>query len=140
MIFVNLPVVELDRATAFYEALGATRNPRFCDATAACMVFSKNIHVMLLTHARFQDFTPRKIADARTVSEVLLCISAERRAEVDEIMARACAAGGAGDPCPLQEHGFMYGRSVEDPDGHVWEIVWMDPDAATAGDPATAGA
>jgi predicted lactoylglutathione lyase len=126
LIFVNLPVSDLDRAIAFYEGIGATKDERFCDGTAACMVFSETIFVMLLTHAKFQQFTPKAIADAGKVSEVLLCLSEESRAAVDERIARAKAAGGLPDPSPKQDMGFMYGRSFEDPDGHIWENLYMD--------------
>lgn len=132
LIFVNLPVSDLPRATAFYEAVGARRNEQFCDGTASCMVFSDTIHAMLLTHDKFRSFTPRKIADAREVSEVLICISADSRQEVDDMVARASDAGGKADPAPKQDHGFMYGRSFEDPDGHIWEVMWMDVAAAKA--------
>ena len=131
MIFVNLPVADLARATGFYEAVGATKNPQFSDATASCMVLSETIHVMLLTHDKFGQFTPKRIADAHAVSEVLICISADSRAEVDDIMDKALAAGG-GEPREPQDHGFMYGRSFEDPDGHIWEPMWMDLEAAKA--------
>ena len=130
LIFVNLPVADLARATAFYQAIGATRNPQFSDDTASCMVFSDTIHVMLLTHDKFGQFTPKKIADARASSEVLICISADSRAAVDDVVARGARAGGAADPAPKQDFGFMYGRSLEDPDGHIWEVMWMDVDAA----------
>jgi hypothetical protein len=126
MIFVNLPVTELEKAVAFYEAVGATRNPQFSDHTAACMVFSETIHVMLLTHEKFTQFTPRPVADARAASEVLLCLSAESREAVDEMVGAAAASGGVADPGFKQDHGFMYGRSFEDPDGHIWEVMWMD--------------
>ena len=132
MIFLNLPVTDLERATAFYEAIGATRNPQFSDETASCMVFSETIHVMLLTHEMFRRFTPKDIADARKSSEVLICLSAESRAEVDDILTKAQAAGGRADPGPVQDHGFMYGRSFEDLDGHIWETMWMDVVAAQA--------
>ncbi len=131
LIFVNLPVADLPAAKAFYEAIGATNNPMFTDETAACMVFSETIHVMLLTHAKFAQFTPKRIADAREASEVLLCVSADSREEVDNIMERALAAGGR-EPREKQDHGFMYGRSFEDLDGHIWEPMWMDVEAATA--------
>ena len=138
MIFVNLPVTDLKRATAFYEAVGATKNPQFSDDTASCMVFSDTIFVMLLTHEKFRQFTPRPIADARAATEVLLCLSADSREAVDETVGKA-AAGGRLDPAPKQDHGFMYGRSFEDPDGHVWEVVWMDVEAAMkAGEQAAA--
>lgn len=130
MIFVNLPVTDLARSTAFYESVGATKNERFCGPTASCMVFSETIHAMLLTHDMFRSFTPKQIADARTSSEVLICISAESREEVDQTIDRARQAGGAIDTSPKQDHGFMYGRSFEDPDGHIWEVMWMDAAAA----------
>jgi uncharacterized protein len=131
MIFVNLPVSDLARATAFYEAVGAHKNEQFCDGTASCMVFSETIYAMLLTHEKFSQFTPKKIADAKTVSEVLICLSADNREGVDEMVGKAKAAGGIVDPCPKQDYGFMYGRSFEDPDGHIWEVMWMDVAAAT---------
>lgn len=140
LIFVNLPVGDLARATAFYEAVGARKNEQFCDGTASCMVFSETIHAMLLTHDKFRQFTPKKIADARTVSEVLICISADNREEVDEMVAKAKVAGGTLDPCPKQDYGFMYGRSFEDPDGHIWEVMWMDIEAAMAAQSKTAAA
>jgi hypothetical protein len=131
MIFVNLPVSDLQRATSFYEAIGAVKNEQFCDGTASCMVFSETIHVMLLTHEKFRQFTPKAIADARATSELLICLSAESREAVDETLSKA-AAGGKLDPSPKQDHGFMYGRSFEDPDGHIWEVMWMDLEAAKA--------
>src|SRR5688500_17452804 len=116
MIFVNLPVADLPAAKAFYEAIGATNNPQFTDDTAACMVFSDTIHVMLLTHAKFAQFTPKRIADAHATSEVLIAISADSREGVDEITEKALAAGGR-EPREKQDLGFMYGRSFEDLDG-----------------------
>jgi uncharacterized protein len=130
LIFVNLPVADLPAAKAFYEAIGAVNNPQFTDETAACMVFSETIHVMLLTHEKFGQFTPKKIADAHTSSEVLICISADSRDAVDEITDKALAAGGR-EPREPQDYGFMYGRSFEDLDGHIWEPMWMDLEAAT---------
>ncbi|MCG7392990.1 VOC family protein [Microvirga sp. ACRRW] len=132
LVFINLPVSDLDRANAFYEAIGATRNPQFSDHTAACMVISETIHVMLLTHDKFRQFTPKKIADARETTEVLICLSAGSREEVDATVAKAAGAGGRADPGPQQDYGFMYGRSFEDPDGHIWEVMWMDLEAAKA--------
>ena len=132
MIFVNLPVADLERATAFYEAIGAEKNQQFCDGTASCMVFSEAIHVMLLTHDKFRQFTPKEIADARATSEVLICLSADSREAVDDMVDRAGSVGGAIDPSPKQDYGFMYGRSFEDPDGHIWEVMWMDVEAAKA--------
>ena len=133
MIFVNLPVADLARSRSFLEALGAVNEPRFTDETAACMTLSESIHVMLLTHDKFRQFTPRPIADARAGSEVLLCLSADSRESVDATIARAEAAGGSADPGPKQDYGVMYGRSVADPDGHIWEIMWMDAGAAEQG-------
>ncbi len=127
MIFVNLPVADLDRAVAFYEAIGAVKNPRFSDATAACMVFSDTIHAMLLTHAKFRQFTSKAIPDARQTCEVMIALNVDSRAEADAIVGRGADAGGRADPNPVQDLGFMYNRTVEDPDGHVWEIFWMDP-------------
>jgi predicted lactoylglutathione lyase len=140
LIFVNLPVSDLARATAFYQAVGAEKNPQFSDGTASCMVFSDTIHVMLLTHDKFRQFTPKKIADAKTSSEVLICVSADSRDAVDGMLGKAQAAGGSIDPSPKQDYGFMYGRSFEDPDGHIWEVMWMDVAAATAAQSAAADA
>lgn len=131
MIFVNLPVSDLSRSVAFYEAVGATRNPQFSDDTAACMMFSDTIHVMLLTHAKFAQFSPLPIADAWATTQMLLAISADSRADVDRVTEAALAAGGA-QAGPTQDHGFMYGRSFADPDGHIWEPHWMDVGAAQA--------
>ncbi len=130
LIFVNLPVADLPRATAFYEAVGAVKNPQFSDHTASCMVLSDIIHVMLLTHDKFRQFTRKRIADSRETTEVLICLSAESRESVDGTIAKAAAAGGRIDPGPKQDYGFMYGRSFEDPDGHIWEVMWMDVAAA----------
>ena len=138
LIFINLPVSDLARATAFYQAIGAEKNEQFSDGTASCMVVSETIYVMLLTHEKFRQFTPKKIADARTSSEVLICISADSRAAVDDMVGKAQAAGGVIDPGPKQDHGFMYGRSFEDPDGHIWEVMWMDVAAASAAQTAAA--
>ena len=138
MIFVNLPVSDHDRATAFYQAIGGEKNAQFSDETASCMVFSDAIYVMLLTPEKFRQFTPKKIADARTSSEVLICISADSRAAVDDMVGKAQAGGGVIDPGPKQNYGFMYGRSFEDPDGHIWEVMWMDVEAATKAHSASA--
>jgi uncharacterized protein len=137
MIFVNLPVANLDASKRFYEAVGFTNNQQFTDDTAACMVLTDTIHAMLLTHDKYRQFTTKAIADARTTSEVLICISAESRAHVDRIIARAKTAGTVIDPTPTQDFGFMYGRSFEDPDGHIWEVMWMDA-SALAENPPTA--
>ena len=133
MIFVNLPVSDLRKSRGFLEALGAVNEPKFTDDTAACMTISESIHIMLLTHAKFSQFTPRPIADANAGSEVLLCLSSDSRESVDSTVERGVAAGGTADPSPKQDYGVMYGRSVADPDGHIWEIMWMDPAAAERG-------
>jgi predicted lactoylglutathione lyase len=140
LIFVNLPVSDLRRATAFYEGVGAKKNEQFCDETGSCMVFSDTIHAMLLTHDKFRQFTPKDIADSKKTSEVLICISADSREGVDDMVNKAKAAGGRVDPCPKQDHGFYYGRSFEDPDGHIWEVMWMDVAAALAAQGANAAA
>ena len=124
LIFVNLPVSDLKRANTFYQAIGAVKNEQFSDDTASCMVFSDTIHAMLLTHDKYRQFTSKKIVDARTSSEVLICISADSRTEVDDLVGKAKAAGGGLDPTPQQDFGFMYSRSFEDPDGHIWEVMW----------------
>jgi predicted lactoylglutathione lyase len=131
MIFVNLPVSDLKRATAFYQAIGAVKNEQFSDDTASCMVFSDTIHAMLMTHDKYRQFTSKKIVDARTSSQVLICISADSREEVDSVVGKAGAAGGVIDPSPQDDFDFMYGRSFEDPDGHLWGVNWMDFEAAT---------
>ena len=138
MIFVNLPVGDLQKSIAFLEALGAVVEPKFTGDTAACMTLAENIHVMLLTHEHFSQFTPRPIADAKAGSEVLICLSANSRESVDSSIERAVTAGGTADPAPKQDYGVMYGRSVSDPDGHIWEIMWMDPAAAERGAEAVA--
>ena len=141
MIFVNLPVTDLDRSKAFYEAVGAANNPAFTDDTAACMVVEEGaIHVMLLTHEKWATFTSKAIPDAHTTAQVLICVSADSREAVDGQVDKAVKAGGKADPTPTQDYGFMYGRSFEDPDGHIWEVMWMDPTAITAGEPAEANA
>ena len=129
MIFVNLPVRDLKASTAFYTALGGALNPQFSGEKSSCMMFSDTISVMLLTHEHYRQFTQRPIGDARRESQALLALSADSRDAVNATLAQAAAAGGYADPNPAQDHGFMFGRSVEDPDGNVWEIMWMDPAA-----------
>lgn len=125
MIFVNLPVADLKASMAFYEAIGFENNPQFTDETAACMVWSEAIHVMLLTHDKWRTFTDRPIPPS-TSSEVMLCISYDSRDAVDEMTTQAENHGGTADVNPAQDHGFMYSRSFADPDGHVLEPMWMD--------------
>ena len=134
MIFVNLPVEDLDRSIRFYEAIGARKEPKFSNETAAMMVFSETIHVMLLTKPFYATFTGKLIADAHATSQVLLALSADSPTAVDRMVEAAAGAGGKADPGPKQEMGgMMYGRSFEDPDGHHWEPMWMDAQMAEAG-------
>jgi predicted lactoylglutathione lyase len=135
MIFVNLPVKDLERSKAFYEGLGFRNEPKFSNEAAAMMVLSDTISVMLLTHPFYATFTRKPIADANNSSQVMLCISCESPAEVDQIAGAAAAAGAKVDE-GLQDQtkgGPMYGRDFEDPDGHQWELMWMDPQFAAAG-------
>jgi hypothetical protein len=131
MIFVNLPVADLAKSKAFYQALGFVNEPRFTDDTAAAMQWSETIVVMLLSHDKWRSFTSRAIPDAKKTAQVALCISMDDRAAVDAITEAAAAAGGGADPNEPQDYGFMYSRSFEDPDGHIWEPLWMDPKMAS---------
>ena len=125
MIFVNLPVADLPRAMKFYDALGFTNNPQFSDAAGACMVLSETIHVMLLTHAKWAGFTTRPICPAGS-SEVSLAITVDSKDEVNRLVDAGAAAGGTADVNPPEDHGFMFQRTVADPDGHIWEPFWME--------------
>lgn len=127
-IFVNLPCTDLKRSKKFFGALGWSFNPQFTNDDAACLVIADTIHAMLHTPASFLRFTKKAITDARTSTEVLLALQLEGKDQVDAIMAKALAAGGR-EPREPEDHGFMYGRSFEDPDGHIWEVFWMDPQA-----------
>lgn len=131
-VFVNLPVADVARATAFYEAIGCTMDRRFSGPTASAMVFSESLTFMLLHRDFFQTFTPRAIADATAVTEVLIALPLDDRAAVDTLVAKAVDAGGSGDIRPVQDMGFMYGRSFTDPDGHIFEPFQMDVAAAQA--------
>jgi uncharacterized protein len=128
MTFVNLPVKDLGRSIEFFSQLGFGFDPQFTDDTASSMVISDDSYVMLITEDRFKDFTKKTIADAHATTEVLVALSAESREEVDDLVARALAAGGAPANDPLED-GFMYGWSFEDPDGHIWELIYMDEEA-----------
>ncbi len=135
-IFINLPVTDLGRSKAFYEALGFRNEPKFSNEHAAAMVLSDTINVMLLTHDFYSSFTPRPIAEPHGTSQVLLCISCDSPAEVDRMIEAALANGGKADQSPKSEAepgGPMYGRDFEDPDGHQWEPMWMDPSFAEQG-------
>ena len=128
-IFVNLPVRDLKRSMTFFKALGLSFDPAFTNDDAACLVIGENIYAMLLVETFFQTFTKKPIVDAHASTEALVCLSCESRAEVDDLVAKAIAAGGRAPRAP-QDHGFMYGHGFEDLDGHVWELMWMDPAAA----------
>jgi uncharacterized protein len=127
-IFVNLPVKDLERSKAFFAKLGYSFNPQFTDDNAACMVIGEDIYTMLLTEPFFKTFTKKDVADASKTTEVLLALSADSRGKVDEMLGKALAAG-AREARASQEYDFMYGRSFEDLDGHIWEVFWMDPSA-----------
>ena len=127
-LFVNIPVSDVQRSIRFFEALGFSLNPQFTDATATCMLVGEDAYFMLLSRERFKDFSKRPVGDPRAETSALFAISVSSRAEVDEVVKKAVAAGGshAADP---QDHGFMYAWSFYDPDGHHWEVFWMDPSA-----------
>jgi predicted lactoylglutathione lyase len=135
-IFVNLPVKNLEQSINFFTKLGFSFNPQFTDKTATCMIVSDDIFVMLLTHDRFKSFTPNPICDATKSTEVLVCLSSESRTAVDEMVSNAIAAGGTTYNEP-QDHGFMYAHGFQDLDGHIWEIVYMEPDAIQSGEHPT---
>lgn len=127
-IFVNLPIKELDRSVKFFTALGFSFNPQFTDENATCMIVSENIFVMLLVEKYFKTFTHKPVVDATGSTEVLVCLSCEDRAEVDGLVRKALEAGGKA-PAPAKDYGFMYQHGFEDLDGHLWELVYMDPNA-----------
>ncbi len=131
-IFVNLPVKHLQRSVEFFTSLGFTFNPQFTDESATCMIVSEDIFVMLLTEEKFKSFTPKEVCDATKSTEVLMGLSAESREDVDNMVRRAVAAGGTTYNEP-QDHGFMYGHGFQDLDGHIWELVFMEPDALNQG-------
>lgn len=124
-VYINLPVADLARSRTFFEALGFTFDQRFMDDTATAMVINETAVAMLLTHEKFRQFTPRPIADATAATEVLTCVQVESREDVDRIVETASANGGI-EIRDAQDHGFMFGRSFADPDGHIWEIIWLD--------------
>ena len=131
-IFVNLPVKNLDRSVEFFTKLGFSFNAEFTDETATCMVVSEDIFVMLLTEAKFKEFTPNAICDATKSTEVLVCLSSESREEVDKMISNAVAAGGTTYNEP-QDYGFMYSHGFQDLDGHIWETMFMEPSAVNQG-------
>lgn len=125
-IFINLPVKDLNKSIEFFTKLGFTFNLEFTDETATCMIIGENIFAMLLTEKRYKDFTKKQIADATKTSEVLICIDSESKQEVDEMVSKALQYGGT-PGINKQDYGWMYSDSFDDPDGHTWEIMWMDP-------------
>ena len=130
MIFVNLPVKDLDKSKAFFSALGYGFNPQFTNDKGAGMVIADgSIYAMLLTEPFFKTFIDKPIVQAKEATEVLVCLSCESRDEVDSLVAKAVAAGGRA-PRPAQDHGFMYAHAFEDLDGHIWELVWMNAEAS----------
>ena len=128
MIFVNLPVKDLNKSIEFFTKLGYTFNAQFTDETATCMIISENIFAMLLTEAKFKSFTPKPVCDATKSTEVLLALSCENRQQVDDMVSKAVAAGGSTYNKP-QDHGFMYAHGFQDLDGHIWELIFMEPSA-----------
>lgn len=131
-IFVNLPVKNLNQSVEFFTQLGFTFNPRFTDETATCMIVAEDIFVMLLTEEKFKTFTPKEICDATKSTEVLVCLSLASRPEVDEMVRKAVAAGGSTYNEP-KDYGFMYGHGFQDLDGHIWELIYMEPSAISQG-------
>ena len=124
-IFVNLAVADLPRSRAFFESLGLSFNPQFSNDQGACLVIGENIYGMLLTRDFFKTFIDKAIADSTKTAEALICLSCASRAEVDALVAKAAKAGGKAHRQP-QDHGFMYTHGFEDPDGHIWELTYMD--------------
>ncbi|RFA20844.1 VOC family protein [Subtercola boreus] len=135
-IFVNLPVSDLEASKAFYTALGYSINPQFSNENAASIVLSDSIYIMLLVKPFFSTFTEKELVDPKRYAQVLNALGVDSREEVDELIAKGVAAGGTEPAGTLQDHGFMYSRDLEDPDGHGWEIMWMDPAVAAGGPPS----
>lgn len=127
-VFINLPVKNLEKSKAFFAHLGYSFNPQFTNEQAACMVISDTIYTMLLSEPFFQGFTKKTIADGHSSKEVIICLSCDSRAAVDEMVKKAWEAGGTA-AMPAQDHGFMYYHSFEDLDGHHWEVMFMEPDS-----------
>ncbi len=130
-LFVNLAVEDLERSIAFFAALGFEFDPRFTDESATCMLIGEDAFAMLLVEERFRDFTSKEIVDSTKQTEAILAVTADSREEVDALVAKALEAGGSVAREP-QDHGFMYGHSFDDPDGHRWEVFYMDMAAAEA--------
>jgi uncharacterized protein len=129
--YVNLPIKDVERSRAFFAQLGFAFEPRFSTENAACMIINESTFVMLLAEPFFRTFTNKQLCDATSCTEVSICLSCESRAEVDGIVALAVAAG-ASIPREPEDRGFMYGQAFEDPDGHLWELIFMDTSAEVA--------
>lgn len=125
-IFVNLPVKDLPKSKEFFAKLGYAFNPQFSDDTAACMIISEDIYSMLLTESKFKAFAPKEVCDTTKSNETLIALSCESRQHVEELVEKAFAAGGTNYAEP-KDYGFMYQHGYQDLDGHVWELVYMDP-------------
>ncbi len=128
-VFISLPVSDLPKSVAFYEAIGLAQNKQFCSSDGAWMILSDSFSVMLIPHAKWKELTPREIPDAKKTAQFGLTITKEKKSDVDTLVESGAKAGGKGDINPVEDFGFMYGRSVEDPDGHIWEAKWMDMSA-----------
>lgn len=126
MVFVSIPVADLSKSITFYEAIGFKRNPQFSDPSGACMVLSETFYLMLITKNKWKEFTTREIPNAKKSAQFALIVSAESKAAVDKTIESGAKAGGIADPNPVEDYGSMYGRSLEDPDGHIFETKWMD--------------
>jgi len=137
LIFVNLPVHDVSASTAFFRTLGFDFDEKFTNESCACLVVSEQAYVMLVAESRFAEFTTKPIADARQSTEAILCVSAESREAVDAFADDALRAGASSANEPM-DHGFMYGRSFCDLDGHLWEVMWMSPEAVEQGPTAAA--
>jgi predicted lactoylglutathione lyase len=127
-IFVNLPVKNLNRSVDFFTKLGFNFNPQFTDENATCMIIGEDIFVMLLVEKFFKSFTKKEICDTSKNTEAILALSVESKEKVDQMMSKALGAGGS-EPREKQDHGWMYGRSFEDVDGHLWEVFFMEDSA-----------
>lgn len=132
-IFVNLPVKDLNKSIEFFRKIGFPHNPQFTDETAACIVVSEDIYVMLLTHPKFREFTNKEISDSTRTAEVILALSTTSKEQVSETVEKAIKAG-ATEPIGAKDYGFMLQRSFQDLDGHLWEVIWMDPAAVSQGE------
>lgn len=131
-IYVNLAVKDIDRSVGFFKRLGFDFDPKFSSENAACIIAGEDIFVMLLVESFFKTFTDKELCDATKSTEVLVCLSCDSRAQVDDLVAKAAAAGGT-VPREPQDYGFMYGHAFEDLDGHIWELIYMDPNAQVQG-------